>query len=90
MPLDPCFEDALRSAEPVPRLRSLALTLSSQGRDQAAILAAFEGARRQLRSEDREADEDAVMDVMDFLTGWCSPHMTLNPQPLREGHAKIE
>ena len=90
MPIDPCFEEALRSTEPIHQLRSLALNLSSQGQDRAAILAVFEDARRQLRSDDREADEDAVMDVMDFLTGWCSPHRTLNLQQSREGQAKIE
>jgi hypothetical protein len=30
-----------------------------------------------LRQAGREADEDMVMDVMDFLMGWCSPHMKL-------------
>jgi hypothetical protein len=31
-----------------------------------------------LREAGREKDEDAVMDVMDFLVGWCSPHMRLS------------
>jgi hypothetical protein len=41
----------------------------------------FEKARQFLREADREKDEDAVMDVMDFLLGWCSPHMQLPPDP---------
>jgi hypothetical protein len=32
-----------------------------------------------LRQDGRETDEDAVMDVFDFLTGWCSPHMRVPP-----------
>jgi hypothetical protein len=77
MPLDDRFEQALRSAEPVERLRSLALRLASEGYDRDAIIDVFEKARQQLRSDDRESDEDAVMDVMDFVVGWCSPHMKL-------------
>ncbi len=65
------------------QLRSLALRLHSQGFDGAAIIEKFEGARRQLRLADREADEDAVMDAMDCLVGWCSPQMTL---PLDHPH----
>src|SRR3954447_22191090 len=77
MPLDDLFEQALHAEEPVHELRSLALRLSSQGFERAALVEKFEEAREQLRREDREADEDAVMDVLDFLTGWCSPHMQL-------------
>jgi hypothetical protein len=75
MPLEECFDEALRSPDPLERLRSLALRLSSQGQDQAEIIAKFEEARRQLRESSRESDEDVVMDVMDCLVGWCSPHM---------------
>src|SRR3954451_16165613 len=77
MPLDDCFEQALGSAEPVEQLRSLALRLRSEGYDQDRLISVFENARQELRSEDRESDEDAVMDVMDFIVGWCSPHMKL-------------
>ena len=79
MPLDECFERALRSPEPTNRLRSLALNLSAEGHSHDAILETFEKARQELRAADREADEDAVMDVMDILVGWCSPHMKCPP-----------
>jgi predicted RNase H-like HicB family nuclease len=75
MSSDECIERALRSSEPVNRLRSLAENLFAEGYSNAAILESFEKARQELRSADREADEDAVMDVMDILVGWCSPHM---------------
>jgi hypothetical protein len=77
MPVDESFERALHSGEPVRELRALALQLSSQGYDRTALVEKFEAVRQQLRLADREADEDAVMDVLDFLTGWCSPHMRL-------------
>jgi hypothetical protein len=76
-PLDDCFEQALRSAQPVDQLWDLATRLSSQGYNRETILAVFEDKRQRLRSDDREADEDAVMDMMDLITGWCSPHRKL-------------
>lgn len=79
MKLDEPLEEALRSAEPVNQLRSAVLQLISEGKDPATILAMLEDARRELRHAGRDADEDAIMDVTDFLTGWCSPHMKLPP-----------
>jgi hypothetical protein len=81
MPIDQVIEQALRSDAPAPELRSLALRLSSEGHGRTALIEKFEGVRQELRQSDREADEDAVMDVLDFLTGWCSPHMRL-PQAM--------
>lgn len=81
------LEQALRLPEPVSQLRSLALRLFSEGQDRAQVLERFEAARQQLRQAGREADEDAVMDVMDFLVGWCSPHMKLPPEGQSGGGA---
>lgn len=79
MQFDENLEQALRSAEPVAQLRTLVLQLISQGHEKPALLGALEEARQRLRRANREADEDAVMDAMDFLVGWCSPHMKLPP-----------
>jgi hypothetical protein len=75
------LEQALRSAEPLNELRALIQTLFAEGQTKAAILASFEAARQRLRVEQREADEDAVTDAMDFLVGWCAPHMKLSGDP---------
>jgi hypothetical protein len=75
------LEQALRSPEPVNALRALALQLFAEGQTKAAIVASFEAARQRLRAEQREADEDTVMDAMDFPVGWCSPHMKLSGDP---------
>jgi hypothetical protein len=79
MPLDPRVQDALNRPDPLDRLRSLVRTLRAEGQDQAAILDLFEQARRHLRETGRDRDEDVVMEVMDFLVGWCSPFMDLQP-----------
>ena len=77
MEIDAGIQSALKSSNPLDELRSLIKALLSQGRTPESILNLFERNRQQLRSAGREADEDAVMEAMDFLTGWCSPHMKL-------------
>jgi hypothetical protein len=78
--IDQRIEKALQSNEPVNELREVARTLFADGLTHEAVLDLFECARQQLRQADREAEEDAVMDAMDFLVGWCSPHMKLSPE----------
>jgi hypothetical protein len=80
MPIDPRVQDALSSSEPLNQLRSLVRTLQAEGKDQPTILELFEQARQQLRQAGQEKDEDVIMDVMDFLVGWSSPHMKLEPK----------
>jgi hypothetical protein len=75
--LDNAFEAALHSADPVKQLRELAIERLKKGQAREVVLADFEQVRQQLRAANREKDEDVVMDVMDFLSGWCSPHMKI-------------
>jgi len=93
MTIEKRFEQALGSLDPIDALRDLVSQMSREGHDKSAILEIFEQERQRLRSANREAEEDAVMDVMDFLVGWCSPHMHLlaNEQkaaPVHEGLRK--
>jgi hypothetical protein len=78
--IDQRIEEALRSSDPVNELRNLVLHLHADGQTREAILELFERTRQDLRHANRESDEEAVMDVMDFLVGWCSPHMKLPPE----------
>jgi hypothetical protein len=75
--IDERIEHALRAPDPVLQLRDVAGAMLRAGRPRDDVLADFETARSLLRQAGREADEDAVMDVMDFITGWCSPHVKL-------------
>ncbi|HMF12237.1 MAG TPA: hypothetical protein VKE94_08020 [Gemmataceae bacterium] len=74
------IEKALQSNEPVTELRNVALDLFADSQTREAVLELFERARPELREADRAGEEDAVMDVMDFLAGWCSPHVKLPPE----------
>ena len=78
--IDQRIEQALRSSDSVQELRKLALHLFTEGQTREAVLDFFEQARQQLRQVSRETDEEAVMDVMDCLVGWCSPGMELPPE----------
>jgi hypothetical protein len=78
--IDQRIQQALSSSDPVNDLRNWVLHLLAEGQTHEAILELLERTRQQLREADRETDEEAVMDVMDFLVGWCSPHMKLPPE----------
>jgi hypothetical protein len=80
MTLDSSIDQALRSPEPAHNLRLLVKELFSQGKPSAEVLALFEEARQALQEAGRQSDEEGVMDVMDCLVGWCSPHMKLEPE----------
>jgi hypothetical protein len=65
------FESALRAKD----LRSLVTELRSWGLSQVAIYDLFESFMLVLREENREPDEDAVGDALDFICGWCSSNL---------------
>jgi hypothetical protein len=84
MAINAAIEEALRSDDRVGALRRLAQHLLDEGSEPETLLGQLERARQELREAGREEDEDAVMDVMDLLTGWCSPHMRLPAVPPSE------
>jgi hypothetical protein len=77
MPLDPRIEQALAGPDSLNQLQLLVKKLQSEGLSNDSILQLFEQARQHLREQGRQHDEDVVMELMDFLVGWCSPHMKL-------------
>lgn len=78
------YETVLRSAKPTARLRDLVQVLLDSGSLTAdSALAELEELRGILVGQDRDGDEDVVLEVMDFLVGWCSPHMRINSDRAR-------
>lgn len=71
------FLQALESEQPIWRLREEVQRLLSAGHDRETVLSQLESLRHTLQVAGRDADEDIVLDVMDYLTGWCSPDMQL-------------
>ena len=74
---DDSFQNALRSPSPVEALRSLVHDLSAEGWRKAEIVRLFERHLERLRDAGQEAQEEIVHEVLDYLTGWCNPHMRL-------------
>ena len=71
------LDEALRSDQPLLCLRDIVQQLLAQGKDGQVITEELEQFRTVLRAVGRDTDEDIVLEVMDFLAGWCSPHMKL-------------
>lgn len=72
------FEAALRADDPVDQLSTVVRRLlRNSGTGREALLGELESLRAVLRAEGRDADEDLVLEVMDFLAGWASPHMKI-------------
>jgi hypothetical protein len=67
------LESAVRSPEPIYALRSVAKRMLNEGIDREDILGTFTVFVLKLRQQDREAEENLVLDVMDQLVGWCHP-----------------
>ena len=77
MNFEQLFGSAIIAPNPLEQLRQVVMGLLDQGYSPEELLVQLEKYRDTLRAAERETDEDVVLDVMDFLTGWCSPHMRL-------------
>jgi hypothetical protein len=58
-------------------LREELQRLLAKGFDRNVIMQELERLRSHFREAQQEDMEDLVLDLMDFLTGWCSPDMKL-------------
>ncbi len=76
------LEIAARSTTPVRTLRVLVHDLSLEGISKAEIYRMLETLLAQVRARPdfHEEDENAVLDVMDALTGWCHTDTELLPE----------
>jgi hypothetical protein len=75
------FDEAIRSDQPGSSFRSLALALAAAGHSKEQVYTAFENYLQHLSRQPsmREVDEDAVLDAMDAVTGWCHRDAALFP-----------
>jgi hypothetical protein len=75
-------EIALGSAEPVTALRGLVGDLAREGSSKIQIYRLLEKYLVEIRTrpEFGECREDAMVDVLDALSGWCHPGAELIPE----------
>jgi hypothetical protein len=69
------LKEALQQSSPMAELEQIVKDLLGKGYSKENILAEFESFRETTTDEDYE---EVVLDVMDFLTGWCSPHKRID------------
>jgi hypothetical protein len=77
MSIEEQFAEALSTSDPRVSLRSTAQALLAAGNDHADVVAELEKYRTVLQARGQDDDEDIILEVLDFLEGWCSPHMKL-------------
>jgi hypothetical protein len=70
---------ALRSNEAISALVALVLSWKSKGCDQAEAERRLTQFLSEVRAADPPIQEDPVLDVLDFVVGWCSPDACLFP-----------
>jgi hypothetical protein len=69
---------ALNESRPLDALTAVVRTeLHDRHADRDVVLGELEALRGELRQAGREDAEDVVLEVMDFVAGWCSPHVRL-------------
>ncbi|HEX4214031.1 MAG TPA: hypothetical protein VIA06_12000 [Candidatus Dormibacteraeota bacterium] len=74
------MEEALRAEYPLLALREIVRgQLDRDGIGHDLVLEELHAFVSRLRAAKRPEDEDVVLDVIDFVTGFCSPHMSLAP-----------
>jgi hypothetical protein len=75
------FDAALRSSNPGVALRAVVLELAAEGWQKNQLYQALEEYLLSLRAsqDHRLSEEDAVLDAMDALEGWCHPNARLLP-----------
>jgi hypothetical protein len=55
-------------------LRDFVIRLRTEGKSKEDILTRMQELRKSVSDE----QEDILLEVMDFLVGWCSPHMKID------------
>ena len=85
MTLEERVRSALRSTQPAQALRALVNDLADDGHAKPQIIELLESFVVQQRSHPdfREGDEEALLDVLDALSGSCHPAAELLPPERR-------
>lgn len=69
------FLEALKNEEPFQTLSETVKRLRVQGIEKSTLLEQLESLRSVV---DTEENEDIVLDVMDYLVGYCAPHIRID------------
>ncbi|HLA41969.1 MAG TPA: hypothetical protein VJZ27_00955 [Aggregatilineales bacterium] len=64
------FKKALQESQPIAELREVIVALRAEGISKDDLIDELGS----LREEVSEEDEDNILIILDFITGFCSPH----------------
>lgn len=79
--LDLRLETALTTSNRHKALVGVVRELFAEGYDEGEALEVLDRFRAKLRQQNRDADEDDVMAVMDRLAGWCADGLEIRRGP---------
>jgi hypothetical protein len=72
------LQEAVQTRHPLVSLRDAVKTaMDDRGFSREDVLAMLQELRARYHDEGDAHAEDIVLDTMDFVTGWCSPHMKI-------------
>jgi hypothetical protein len=80
------LQAALENSDPARTLRAVVLELAAQGCPKEEIAALLETLLLDLRGQPQHQnadEEDAILDVLDGLAGWCQADARLLPEDVR-------
>ena len=75
------LEKLLTSPDAFAAAYALAIQLRDAGLAQDRLYGIFEAVRARHENDADQRHLNTVVDVMDFIAGWCSPSNALYPQP---------
>ena len=73
------FELGLRTENPRESLSSAIEAAKAGGISRESAAAMLSNYRDYLKRSGRGDDEDTVLEILDFVTGWASPHVQIWP-----------
>lgn len=75
------LRDALQSPRPAVALRDAIIALKGQGQTQSEFSEALNLLLLEVREQQTESSsEEATLDTLDLVTGWCQPSARLFPE----------
>ena len=71
------LKSGIRSKQDTRALREIVVSLFDAGVTQESLLDGLKHLRKEFREAGDDEAEDAILEVMDYVVGWCSPHMRI-------------
>lgn len=76
MDVEKRLEEAITAERPLLELGKVVQGLLERGWEREELVAALESYRADLLQAGREEESELILDVLDSLTGWCSPGLS--------------